>query len=346
MTTQTRHGAAVDVRGAAKTFPDGTKALQPTDLHIETGETLVLLGPSGCGKTTLLRLIAGLETPDKGGAILFDGEDVTPKPIEARGVGMVFQSYALFPHMNVIENVAYGLRVRGVAKAERLKEAQAHLDLCRIGDLAGRAITDLSGGQRQRVALARALVVKPRILLLDEPLTALDANLREALRAEINDLLRALAITSVYVTHDQAEAMMLGDRIAVLDKGRIAQMGTPREIYGRPATPFVAAFLGVANQIPGEVRDGVFHCEFGAVPVPLPDGPATIHFRPDEAEIAPAGEGGLNLDIASVTFLGASQLLAVGTEARPLRLVVPAHHSLEAGDRVSIHLRPETIKTF
>ncbi|WP_108663028.1 ABC transporter ATP-binding protein [Acuticoccus kandeliae] len=346
MTTQTRHGAAVDVRGAAKTFPDGTKALQPTDLHIETGETLVLLGPSGCGKTTLLRLIAGLETPDTGGAILFDGEDVTPKPIEARGVGMVFQSYALFPNMNVIENVAYGLRVRGVAKVERLKEAQAHLDLCRIGDLAGRAITDLSGGQRQRVALARALVVKPRILLLDEPLTALDANLREALRAEINDLLRALAITSVYVTHDQAEAMMLGDRIAVLDKGRIAQIGTPREIYGRPATPFVAAFLGVANQIAGHVTDGVFHCEFGAVKVPLADGPATIHFRPDEAEIAPTGEGGLHLDVASVTFLGASQLLAVGTEARPLRLVVPAHHNLEAGDRVSIHLRPETIKTF
>ncbi|HQS08150.1 MAG TPA: ABC transporter ATP-binding protein, partial [Xanthobacteraceae bacterium] len=197
-------GAAITLARCAKTFADGTRALEPLDLSIASGETLVLLGPSGCGKTTTLRIIAGLEAPDAGGTVTFDGADVTALPIEKRNVGMVFQSYALFPNMNVVENVSYGLRVRGVAKAERLKRAAEVLEMMRIDALATRRIDQLSGGQRQRVALARALAVRPRAILLDEPLTALDAALREHLRTEIDALLRSLAITAIYVTHDQA----------------------------------------------------------------------------------------------------------------------------------------------
>ncbi|RAI02246.1 ABC transporter ATP-binding protein [Acuticoccus sediminis] len=343
-------GAEITVAAAAKTFPDGTRALHPTDLTVARGETLVLLGPSGCGKTTLLRLIAGLETPDAGGRILFDGRDVTALPIERREVGMVFQSYALFPNMNVIDNVAYGLRVKGVGKAARREEAARYLELCRIGELAGRRITELSGGQRQRVALARALVVKPRLLLLDEPLTALDANLRETLRGEIDALLRSLAITSIYVTHDQAEAMMLGDRIAVMEKGRIAQIGTPREIYAAPASRFVAEFVGVSNRIEGRVAAGRFHTEHGSIAAEgLADGPATIHFRPDDAALADPSPGaagdGLAFEVAKVVYLGSGQLVTLkGLSA--IRILVPAHHPVAAGERIGFTLSPDRIKVF
>ena len=215
--------------GCAKTFDDGTRALNPIDLEIEGGETVVLLGPSGCGKTTTLRMIAGLESPDAGGAILFGDEDVTHKPIEQRNVGMVFQSYALFPNMTVRENIGYGLRVRKTPKAEADKRIDEMLEMMQIAQLQDRRIDQLSGGQRQRVALARAITPRPRVLLLDEPLTALDAFLRENLRIEIDRLLRQLGITAVYVTHDQGEAMALGDRIVVMDHGDVAQIGTPRE---------------------------------------------------------------------------------------------------------------------
>ena len=197
-------GVAIALRDCAKTFPDATRAVGPIDLDVAAGETLVLLGPSGCGKTTLLRIIAGLESPDSGGRVLFDGADVTALPIERRNIGMVFQSYALFPNMNVIDNVAYGLRVRGIGRLERRRQAGDVLAMMRIDELAVRRIDQLSGGQRQRVALARALAVRPRALLLDEPLTALDALLRDTLRSEIDALLRSLKITAVYVTHDQA----------------------------------------------------------------------------------------------------------------------------------------------
>jgi len=190
-------GIAISVSDAAKMFADGTVALRPLSIEITAGEQVAILGPSGCGKTTLLRIIAGLEQPDRGGRVCFDGRDVTGLPIEKRNVGMVFQSYALFPNMTVVENVAYGLRVRGVASGERLAEAGRVLDMMRLGVLAHRRIDQLSGGQRQRVALARALAVKPGVLLLDEPLTALDAALREELRAEIDSLLRSLRITTI-----------------------------------------------------------------------------------------------------------------------------------------------------
>src|SRR5579864_337971 len=215
----TDNAASVRLAHCAKTFPDGTRALSPLDLDIATGETLVFLGPSGCGKTTLLRIIAGLAEPDAGGGVWFGADDVTTLPIERRNVGMVFQSYALFPNMTVAENIAYGLRVRRVDARERRRQASRLLDMMHLTGLDDRRVDQLSGGQRQRVALARALAVRPRVLLLDEPLTALDAKLRESLRVDIDQLLRSLGVTTVYVTHDQGEAMALGDRVAVMSQG-------------------------------------------------------------------------------------------------------------------------------
>ncbi|MFC3226392.1 ABC transporter ATP-binding protein [Marinibaculum pumilum] len=307
---------AIQVIGCGKTFGGGTVALEPTDLSIAAGETVVLLGPSGCGKTTMLRIIAGLESPDPGGRVLFGGEDVTPLPIERRNIGMVFQSYALFPNMSVAENVAYGLRVRGVGRARRRAEAAEALALCRIADLAERRIDQLSGGQRQRVALARALAARPRALLLDEPLTALDASLREHLRGEIDALLRRLGITAVYVTHDQAEAMTIADRVVVMRKGGIAQSGSPQEVYFRPADRFVAEFVGLMNRIDGRLRDGAFDGPAGRLPLPAPDRPdAALFFRPEAARIlapgatCPAGMAVLQFTIARVQFLGDRQRL-------------------------------------
>src|SRR6516165_7733511 len=241
------HGAALRLENCAKTFADGTRALAPVTLDVARGETVVLLGPSGCGKTTMLRIIAGLEQPDAGGRVRFNDADVTDLPIERRNVGMVFQSYALFPNMNVAENIGYGLKIRGVAAAERAARVAELVALTGIEGLEHRRIDQLSGGQRQRVALARAVAVRPSVLLLDEPLTALDAALRERLRSDLNQLLRTLGITAIYVTHDQAEAMALGDRIAVMRNGAIAQIGTPRDIYFAPASRFVAEFIGAAN---------------------------------------------------------------------------------------------------
>src|SRR5260370_34805971 len=213
------HGASVRIETCGKTSADGTRALEPATVDNARGETLVLLGPSGCGKTTMLRIIAGLELPDAGGRVLFDDKDMTSVPIEKRNVGMVFQSYALFPNMSVADNIGYGLKLRGMGKEKRAARVAELVALTNISGLENRRIDQLSGGQRQRVALARAVAILPGILLLDEPLTALDAALRARLRAELNRLLRALRITTVYGTHDQSEAMELGDRIVVIVSG-------------------------------------------------------------------------------------------------------------------------------
>ncbi|GGF48997.1 ABC transporter ATP-binding protein [Azorhizobium oxalatiphilum] len=335
-------GAAITLSGCGKTFPDGTCALEPLDLQITPGETIVLLGPSGCGKTTTLRIIAGLESPDAGGKVLFDGQDVTQLPIEKRNVGMVFQSYALFPNMSVIENVAYGLRVRGVAKKERLARAAEVLEMMRIDQLAERRIDQLSGGQRQRVALARALAVRPRVILLDEPLTALDAALRDHLRAEIDGLLRRLAITAIYVTHDQAEALALGDRIVVMRHGAIAQIGSPRDIYFRPADDFVASFVGVTNRLEGAVRGGRFETAAGSIAVAGPDrATASLAFRPETAVLCGAGDSGLRFRVEQVHFQGARQRVQLGA-ADGGRLVVEAAADavLVVGDDVGLVLDP------
>ncbi len=234
----------------------------------------------------------------------FGEQDVTEVPIERRNVGMVFQSYALFPNMTVAGNIAYGLKVRGMPPAERDARVQEMLAMMRIEPLAGRRIDQLSGGQRQRVALARAIAPRPRVLLLDEPLTALDAKLREDLRVEIDRLLRALRITAVYVTHDQAEAMSLGDRIAVMSHGRIAQIGTPHEIYFAPADAFVADFIGAMNRVQGECVDGRLRFAGGWLPLPpgARSGPAL--FRPEDLRLVDASQAQFSGRVASSFFLG------------------------------------------
>lgn len=339
--------SAVSIRleACGKTFADGTRALEPLTLDIGAGETVVFLGPSGCGKTTTLRLVAGLESPDAGGHVWFGADDVTRLPIEKRNVGMVFQSYALFPNMNVAENVAYGLKVRRTPAADRASPVSEMLSLMHLDEFADRRIDQLSGGQRQRVALARALIVKPRVLLLDEPLTALDAKLRESLRVEIDRLLRELEITTVYVTHDQAEAMSLGDRIVVMERGRVAQVGTPQEIYYRPATGFVADFIGTMNHLRGRLRGGYLEVAGGRVPCDGPDGQsAELGFRPEDASIAGNGEGDLAGKVSAVFFLGDRTRVMVEGAADELIVVESSERRRFAkGDDVRIALRRDAL---
>ena len=351
--TEGFHLDAVPVRlhRCAKTFSGGVHALEPLDLSIKGGETVVFLGPSGCGKTTTLRILAGLESPDPGGRVFFGDDDVTALPIERRNVGMVFQSYALFPNMTVEENVAYGLRVRGVPRAERRARAEEMLVMMHIGELAGRRIDQLSGGQRQRVALARALVVRPRVLLLDEPLTALDAKLRDSLRLEIDRLLRELGITAVYVTHDQAEAMALGDRIVVMSKGRVAQIGTPREIYHHPADAFVADFVGTMNRLPAEARDGTIVLGRGVLPWSGPDGRFDVLVRPEDVAIAGAGghlnDGHLDARVAAAVFLGdRMRVVAETADGRTLTVDAAGRTDLARGDTVSLRFDSSRLLTL
>ena len=238
-------GGAIELRNLSKDF-DGFVAVDAIDLRIRGGEFFSLLGPSGCGKTTTLRLVAGFERPSAG-AVLIDGADLSQVPAHRRNVNTVFQSYALFPHLDVLENVAYGLRWQKLSKADARRRATEALDLVQLGELASRRPPQLSGGQQQRVALARALVLRPAVLLLDEPLGALDAKIRKQLRIELKALQEEVGITFLFVTHDQEEALSMSDRIGVMNEGRIDQIGTPQDVYETPTTVFVADFLGVAN---------------------------------------------------------------------------------------------------
>lgn len=347
-------GAALTVSRCAKTFPDGTRALTPVDLSVSAGETLVILGPSGCGKTTLLRIIAGLESPDSGGQVRFDEEDVTEVPIERRRVGMVFQNYALFPNMDVSENIGYGLKIRGDELEARKSRVAELLRMMRISELADRKIDQLSGGQKQRVALARALAAHPRLLLLDEPLTALDAKLREELRGEIDRLLRAVGITAVYVTHDQSEAMALGDRIVVMDRGRIVQIGTPREIYFRPANRFVAEFVGTLNHMACPVAGS--RLRLPEAEIPLGDLPRVqadgrletdIHFRPEDAAIVATGEGHLRGTVLSTLFLGdRTRVVLNGLGSEEIRVEAPGDRAFSPGETVGVRLDTDAVFTL
>jgi putative spermidine/putrescine transport system ATP-binding protein len=341
------HGVAVHVDNCGKTFADGTRALAPATLDIARGETLVLLGPSGCGKTTMLRIIAGLEAPDAGGRVLFDGKDMTDVAIEKRNVGMVFQSYALFPNMSVADNIGYGLKIRGVPRADRDVRVAELVALTNITGLENRRIDQLSGGQRQRVALARAVAIRPGILLLDEPLTALDAALRERLRSELNRLLRALGITAIYVTHDQSEAMELGDRIVVMSKGAIAQVGSPRDIYFTPQSRFVAEFIGAANIIEAAVENGALVLPGGRQPI---TGQASLAaavamVRPESIRLVEAGTAPLTGTIDSVAFNGDRQRVVV-SHASDKPLTIDASNTVQAkpGDRVGLAIAPDAIR--
>src|SRR5947207_11469020 len=346
-TAMNRQRMHIGLRQVAKTFPDGTRALKTLDLEIAQGETLVLLGPSGCGKTTMLRIIAGLEVPDEGGKVLFDGKDMTLVPIERRNVGMVFQSYALFPNMSVADNIGYGLRIRGVGRDERAARVAELIRLTNITGLENRRIDQLSGGQRQRVALARAVAIRPGILLLDEPLTALDAALRDRLRGELNRLLRALGITTIYVTHDQSEAMELGDRVVVMQKGAIAQIGTPRDIYFAPRSRFVAEFIGAANIVEAALEDGHLVLPGGRQPIHgNMDMPAAVAMiRPETIRVTAAGSASLSGIIDSVSFIGDRQRLVVGGASNRL-LTVDAPNTVQAkaGERIGLSISPDAVR--
>jgi ABC-type Fe3+/spermidine/putrescine transport system ATPase subunit len=336
--------AVIALEGVSKAY-GGVRALDAVDLAVREGELLSLLGPSGCGKTSTLDTIAGFVQPDAG-RVLIDGADVTGEPAWRRGLGLVFQSYALFPHMTVAENIAFGLRERGVPRREvsgRVAEALALVRLPAAGPLRP---GQLSGGMQQRVALARALVIRPRVLLLDEPLAALDRKLREEMRAELREIQRAVGITTVFVTHDQPEALGLSDRIAVMNAGRIEQLGTPREIYERPATRFVADFIGASTvvealavdartvELPGGARLAVRL----ARPHP-PGGRVDLLIRPERVEVGGGGANTLAARVASVMYLGdhteVRLELAGGTR---LLATVRGAIALGPGDAVTVGL--------
>ncbi|MBO4253987.1 ABC transporter ATP-binding protein [Streptomyces griseorubiginosus] len=336
--------ATVEFQGLRREF-GATVALDGLDLTVRPGEFLALLGPSGCGKTTALRMLAGFEHPDSG-AVLVDGEDVTRVPAHRRDAGMVFQSYSLFPHLNALDNVAFGLRMRKVRTAERRSRAAELLELVGLADKGDRFPHQLSGGQQQRIALARALALRPRVLLLDEPLSALDAKVRLTLREEIRRLQQELGITTLFVTHDQEEALSIADRVAVMRSGRLEQCAEPGELYGRPATAFVAEFVGTMSRIPGRLSGE--NVEVLGLRLPAEGTlPATaevdVLVRPEAVHVT-AGEGG-DARVIATAFLGATTRLTVrladGTE---VKADLPTHEATALGAgaavRVSLPQRP------
>ena len=341
--------------GVEKRFGD-VVAVAGIDLEIGEGEFFSLLGPSGCGKTTLLRMLAGLENPSAG-RLLIGGEDVTEVPPYRRPVNMMFQSYALFPHMSVADNVGFGLRQEGKAKAEIRDRVAAMLDLVQLGDLGGRKPNQLSGGQRQRVALARCLVKSPRVVLLDEPLAALDKKLRQQTQLELVRIQRQVGITFVMVTHDQEEAMTMSTRMAVMKDGSIRQVGGPHELYEFPADRFVADFIGTANFFEGTARQGGMveidglSAPLKAAGEPAPGAKVTVMVRPEKISIgreAPAGAANLLTGIVAATaYHGDVSLHQVALESGRLVLVTSANlrHAAEPGigrdDRVFLSWHPD-----
>ncbi|WP_274425296.1 ABC transporter ATP-binding protein [Chelativorans sp. YIM 93263] len=330
------------IKNASKTFADGTHALRPTSLTVGPGEILSLLGPSGCGKTTLLRIIAGLERPDPGGEIRFGNEDVTRLAVERRNVGMVFQSYALFPNMSVRGNVAYGLKVRKVSKAEQTRRVDEVLALCHLTDYANRPVTVLSGGQRQRVALARAVAPRPRILLLDEPLSALDAALRDSLRDELAAMLRQFQITAVFVTHDQVEAMSIADRVAVMSKGTLQQIGKPEELYRNPASPFVARFVGNAMPMMGQREPGRLILKGGELTLPNDAQPGQAFVRAENIHLDP--EGALRGTIETVSFSVGHYRLGIRDVTDDILIAThPGRQAPRPGDTVRLRIAADDL---
>ncbi|MBO0711418.1 MAG: sn-glycerol-3-phosphate ABC transporter ATP-binding protein UgpC [Acetobacteraceae bacterium] len=355
--------ARLEIAGLCKSFGE-TTVLEGVDLSLADGEMLVIVGASGCGKSTLLRLVAGLETPSAG-RIVLDGRDITGLDPAARDIAMVFQNYALYPHMTVFDNMAYALRVRRLTKAEISRRVEATAAMLGLEDLLGRKPRALSGGQRQRVAMGRAVVREPRLFLFDEPLSNLDAKLRVQMRAEILRLQRRLGVTSLYVTHDQVEAMTLGDRLLILHQGRPAQLASPMEVFARPADTYVAGFIGAPamNFLPGMLADGAVRLAAGPL-LPLPDYASDaaraviVGIRPEHVEALPGSLGEplgfpshecdgapLRLDVELVERLGSESLVhgrLNGNETFSLRLA----GSLPAAAAIPIRIPPDHVVLF
>lgn len=337
-------GTRAEFRGVVKDY--GTnRVLHGVDLDVAPGEFVSLLGPSGCGKTTALRVLAGLEQATEG-AVHLGGRDVSRVPTNKRDVGMVFQSYSLFPHLRVLDNTAFGLRRRGVRPAEARRRASDALDLVGLGHLADRFAHQLSGGQQQRVALARALVTEPRVLLLDEPLSALDAKVRVQLRDEIRRIQLRVGITTVFVTHDQEEALAVSDRIAVMSAGRIEQVGTPEDLYLRPATPEVAAFVGLSSLVPGVASGGAVTVWGVRLPVQSTsmDGPVEVFLRPENLRFVAQDAPGMGAVVHESTFLGSFRRTVVRTDDGHLvRVQHAASDRVEFGDAVRVAITPTPV---
>ena len=343
---------SVEFRNVVKRYGD-TVAVSGISFTVDAGKLVTLLGPSGCGKTTTLRMIAGLELASEG-RILIAGRDVTHLSATERDVSMVFQSYALFPHMSVLENVCYGLRRSGLGKDEAAKRAREGLETVGLKGYDERQPSELSGGQQQRVAVARALVLKPSVLLFDEPLSNLDARLRRQMREEIRELQLRLGLTVVYVTHDQQEAMAVSDRIIVMNAGRIEQDGAPRDLYERPATPFLARFMGESNPARGTVRRldaervsaTLGDIELVVPNVGAPDGPATFAIRPEAitVESAPGPAGALKGTVAKSSYVGTHMEYTIDTAAGALFATCPrVERPLAPGAAVALVLAPRGV---
>ena len=344
--------ASVKISGISKSYQKGTPVLLPLDLEIGKGELFFLLGPSGCGKSALLRILAGIVEPDSG-SIFFDDRDITSLPPEKRQAAMVFQNYALWPHLSVFENVAFGLRAAGVPKKVIDEKVAESLALVRMSDFADRRVPSLSGGQQQRIALARAIAVDPQVLLLDEPLSNLDAKLRDEMRSEIARICRERSLTAIYVTHDRREALSMGDRIALLDRGAIQQTGSPVELYKKPRSRFAASFLGDVNLLEGVV-DGEenamlrIRSEIGVLyssHVELKKG-RTVLIRPENISVnstAPSANR-FEAEYLSGTFLGERCELKFRTEnGRILDVNEDSSELREAGKRYTLSVLPQNI---
>ncbi len=343
-----------------------TLVLKPFSLTMQPGCRTVLLGPSGCGKTTLLRMIAGLETPDEGSEIWIGGKNVTDVPAEKRQIGFMFQAYALFPNMTVAENVAYGLTVRGAPESEIKQTVAKMLELVNLEAFAERPVQALSGGQRQRVALARALAIRPRVLLLDEPLTALDALLRHKVREELAVILRRLGITAVIVTHDQDEAMVLGDRIVVMQGGVIHQADTPQNVWDNPATDFVAGFVGNSNKLKGKLENGVLEIDGGRIAFDalsptsrdrlqgLTSADVRAFVRPEAAKVelrGPARAGELRVPVIVRDFHFMGSFVSVSVELKSHMKLVKVHmaevpEGISAGAEADMVIPGENLMVF
>ena len=343
----------LECRSLRKSFEPGKSAVSGVTLSIEEGEIVSLLGPSGCGKTTLLRMIAGLEPPDSG-EVWFAGRDMGPVPPHQRDFGMMFQDFALFPHKNVFENVAFGLQMHGdtaIGIEQRVNEMLKLVDLSGFGQ---REVDQLSGGEQQRVALARSLAPRPRLLMLDEPLGALDRQLRERLMLDLRAILKTVGVTAIYVTHDQMEAFAVSDRIAVMNQGNIEQLGLPQDVYNDPATPFVARFLGFQNVIGGTVTaphtvDSNLGSLRLAQSLPSTGSTVTLLIRPEAARILPSGEAeGLNellAEITAVSFRGKYYQVWIKASDQTLMFELPQFAGV-IGDQIRLELDPLAIGLF
>ena len=343
-------GELIRLEGIVKSFDD-TVVLNGIDLSVDENEFVTLLGPSGCGKTTTLRIIGGFETPDEG-RVFFDGKDITDMPANQRPINTVFQNYALFPHMNVGENIAFSLRVKNKSEKEIKDKVRKALKLVNLKGFENRRIDQLSGGQQQRIAMARAIVNEPRVLLLDEPLGALDLKLRQEMEYELVRLKNELGITFIYITHDQEEALTMSDKVVVMNEGYIQQEGSPQEIYDEPVNAFVADFIGDSNIVSGQMVDervvridGVdYPCIDGSEEGFPPRRRVDVVIRPEDIDIVPYGKGQWNGEIISKLFIGVHYEMLVQSEDGKIEWLLQNYDQHDVGEKIGMKVDPENIQ--